>query len=183
MKRKADVVILCEDQDHETFIRRFLQQKGWDSRRMRVVPFGTGAADKHVADSLPEELQALRNRHAKTILVVMIDGDRYGVDERLRWLEHACRQAGVLWRSDRERVAIFVPTWNLETWFHYLGGNSVTEGKKDYPRLNKPSDCQELVETLCTMCDAQNLRKPAPPSLERACEEYHGRVKLNGSTA
>lgn len=106
----------------------------------------------------------------------MLDGDRQGVDARCRELDEACDAAKVERRRSDERVAIFVPTWNIETWLAYLDGQRVDEQRNDYPRFEEAGDCQRHVDELHKMCRACQLRLPAPDSLVRACEEYRTRL-------
>lgn len=86
------------------------------------------------------------------------------------------QDAGCGPRQPDEKVAIFVPTWNIETWLAYLTGQTVTESLPNYPKLARERDCQPLVESLYQMCQRGSLRQPAPPSLEAACVEYKSRL-------
>ena len=92
MSRRVQIVLLCEDTQHETCLRRFLSAMGWETRAMRVekAPGGRGAADQFVRQQFPRELRAHRTRHATQALVTMMDGDLYGVDARLEQLNQAC---------------------------------------------------------------------------------------------
>jgi hypothetical protein len=172
------LVLLCEDKQHEVFARRFLNEMGWETRAMRVekVPGGRGAGEQFVRKRFPVELKAHRSRPVSQALVVMIDGDAEGTAARLQQLSHACREARVAERTDHDRVAIFIPTWNIETWLAYLDGDEVMEGRPDYPRLSREGDCQRHVEALAQMCGDRELREPAPASLETACSEYRTRL-------
>lgn len=111
----------------------------------------------------------------------MLDGDQQGVAGRCRTLDEACDAADVERRRSDEPVAIFVPTWNIETWLAYLDGQTVDEQRNNYPRLEEAGDCQRHVEELHQMCQACQLRLPAPHSLELACEKY--RTRLVGKAA
>jgi hypothetical protein len=179
MSRRVQLVLLCEDQQQETFIRRFLANTRW-SRKPRVViaPPGYGSAEQFVRTQFPAELlEYRRNRHRVTLaLIVMIDGDQKGVNGRLNELNEACRSAGIAFRRPDERIAIFIPTWRIETWLAYLNGTDVDEGKNDYPRLSRPRDCQPQVDRLYEMCQEGALRQPSPPSLDAACDEYQTRL-------
>jgi len=182
MSRKAQLVLICEDQDHESFARRFLNRAGWSTRRLRVerVPPPQGSAEQYVRKRFPVELTAYRSNRQRVTerLVVFIDGDNRGASHRLDELDQACRSSGIEPRAKDEKVAIFVPTWNIETWLAYLSGlEEVDESKGDYPRLKRPRDCQSHVDQLYDMCQGGALRHPAPPSLEAACAEYHSRLK------
>lgn len=106
----------------------------------------------------------------------MIDGDSRGVRGRLSQLDQACREGNVGVRRDGDNVAIFVPTWNIETWLAYLDGEDVDEGRGNYPRLPRPRECSRHVAELAKMCRNAALREPVPDSLRHACEEYNSRV-------
>ena len=96
-------------------------------------------------------------------LIVMCDGDSAGHVARLRELDRECPARQIPARSADEAVAVFCPTWNVETWLAYLSGSTVDERRSDYPRLARPRDCQPHVETLYAMCEHDKaLRHPAP---------------------
>lgn len=184
MSRPAEIVLVCEDQQQETFVRRFLKrhlryEARELSRRLRVekAQAGRGAADQFVLERFPREVAAYRRQGGKrqTRLLVMIDGDSFGVERRTQHLATACRQKQIEPRKDTEQIVVLVPTWNIETWLYWLGGHDVDEAKKDYPRLQKESDCQPRVNELATMCQSGKLRDRAPPSLVAACSEFNQR--------
>jgi hypothetical protein len=180
MSRGVQLVLVCEDRQHETFARRFLEKAGWSTRRLRVeiAPRGRGSAVQFVRERFPKELLAYRtNRNRVTQgLIVMLDGDDRGVVGRLDELANVCQGQGIQPREPDEHVAIFVPTWNIETWLAYLSGTDVDESKSDYPRLDRPRDCQEHVDRLHEMCQQGALRQPAPALLEAACVEWRTRM-------
>jgi hypothetical protein len=175
MSRKVSLVLLCEDSQHEVFVRRFLKKAGWSDQRPRVekAPKGRGSAEQFVRERFPKELSAYRaNRNLVAQgLIVVCDGDSQGVKGRLDVMASACAAEKVPPRKDDEKVAFIIPTWNIETWFAYLDGSEVDEGKRDYPKLDRPRKCQTHVDRLYEMC-RQGLRKPVPASLEAACAEY-----------
>ena len=80
-------------------------------------------------------------------------------------------------RTDEDDVAVFIPTWNIETWLAYLDGEDVDEERGNYPRLRRPRDCAEHVRRLAELCRRRALRQPAPWSLVTACREYDGRLR------
>lgn len=179
-KRQTNVVLLCEDQQHEVFLRRFLQKMGWTHRNMTVVlsPSGKGSAEQFVRKRFVKELaeyRRARNRVSVT-LVVMIDGDQKGPAKRRIELKDACQEQNVAFLKSEERVLIAVPTWRIETWFAYLDGKDVDETKRDYQRLPRPRECRRHVDKLTEMCETNALRSPAPPSLASACNEYNERM-------
>ncbi|HEX4962009.1 MAG TPA: hypothetical protein VF173_14315 [Thermoanaerobaculia bacterium] len=183
MSRRVQLVLLCEDKQQEVFARRFLNAVGWETRAMRVekAPPGRGAGEQFVRERFPRELKAHRSRPVSQALVVMMDGDAAGPAARLQQLGKVCREAGIAERAGDERVAVFIPTWNIETWLAYLEGRQVEEGRSDYPRLASERDCQRHVEALVQMCRTEKLREPAPSSLNAACSEYHARLASRGT--
>lgn len=176
MNRCVQMILLCEDRQHETFARRFLEKSGWPTRRLRVViaPRGRGSAEQFVRERFAIELAAYRSNRNRVAqgLIVVCDGDRLGVGGRIDDFADTCRAHGVAPRKADDRVALFVPTWNVETWLAYLSGSTVDEATTNYPRLKRPRDCQPHVDRLYEMCQQKSLRQPAPPSLEAACLEY-----------
>ena len=174
MRRSIQIVLLCEDGQHEAFARRFLKKMGWDNRQLRVekAPKGRGSGEQYVRERFPIELAACRKQAVFRGLIALIDGDSKGVVGRLDELKEACKERDIDFRRDDEPILAFVPTWQLETWFAYLDGEVVDENKRDYPRLRRPRDCQKHVDILAEMCRGRKLRHPAPSSLVAACKEY-----------
>lgn len=165
-------MLLCEDKQHQTFVYRFLITMGWKGHQIRIRSSRKGSAEQYVRDRFPTELVEQRRSSVSRALMVMMDGDKGGIRARKNELDDVCNSAKLMPRSTKERVAVFIPTWRIETWLAYLDGNTVNETKRDYPRLRRPRDCQSHVNTLVDMCLKNQLRPPAPPSLADACREY-----------
>lgn len=180
MSRNVQVVILCEDRQQGAFARRFLERtgRGFRVQRVEVSPKGRGAGEQFVREQFRKELAYYRARKHRVgqALVVLIDADGKDVADRARQVEGTCVEAGEEPRQMSERVPIFVPARNIETWFTYLEGQTVNENDS-YPRLKHERDCQQHVDSLYAMCQRQALRQPSPPSLEVACAEYHSRLQ------
>ena len=176
MSRKARIVILCEDNQHEAFARRFLARAGRKPRDIRVekAQRGGGAGEQFVRERFPKEVAALSQATVAGVLIVLIDGDAVGVHARVSALRRECAEQGVA-VTHADRVFTFVPTRSIETWLAYLSGDTVNESEQ-YPRLERERDCQVHVRALARMCERNELRDPAPPSLSAACGEY-GRLK------
>lgn len=188
MSRSVQIVLLCEDRQHEAFARRFLKKIGKDYRVQRVErvnPKGRGSGEQFVRERFKKELEyyRLRKHRVGQALIVLIDADTKSngresqnpherVMARIRELESAAET-----RKNDECVIIFVPARNIETWLAYLEGQTVNENKV-YPHLKRERDCQHHVDCLFEMCQEGILRQPAPTSLEEACREYRMRLKL-----
>ena len=179
-RRNVQLVVVCEDTQQESFIRRFLSRRGWDTRRIRVekAAAGRGSGEQFVRERFPVELNAYRKKAGQVdqVVVAMIDGDNHGVTTRLKELDDVCEKNGIPPRESADRVAVFVPTWNIETWFAYLDGHTVDESRPDYPRLERERLCQSHVNILSEMCGSGGLKAPAPFSLSAGCVEYHQRL-------
>jgi len=180
MSRNVQVVLLCEDRQHEAFARRFLKRAGRDYRvqRVEISPKGCGSGEQFVKERFGKELSFYRDRQHRVgqALIVLIDADRKGVTARVQQVEDAAVEGGQTPRQADERVAIFVAARNIETWIAYLDGQTVNE-QDVYPRLKRERDCQQHADRLYEMCQQGALRQPAPPSLEAACVEYNSRLQ------
>lgn len=174
MDRYSQIVILCEDRQQEVFARHFLVNCGINQSRIRVniCPAGGGAAEQFVRQQYPVEVREYRRRcnHLRIGLVVMIDADTKSVTGRANELEDELIRVSLPGRQPNERIGIFVPKQNIETWIHYLQGESVNE-MEEYPKFRgSEGACKSLVVEL-----AQNRHTPlpenAPPSLQTACDE------------
>lgn len=180
MSRNVQVVLLCEDRQHEAFARRFLKKAGNDFRVQRVEmnPKGCGSGEQFVRERFSKELDYYRSRQHRVeqALIVLIDADGKGVAARIQQVEDASAERGQQPRRSDERVAIFVAARNIETWIAYLDGQTVDESTT-YPRLQYQRDCQRHVDYLYEMCQQGGLRQPAPQSLAAACVEYSSRLQ------
>ncbi|NLE73036.1 MAG: hypothetical protein GX604_00155 [Actinobacteria bacterium] len=174
MPRRVNIVILCEDTQQGVFANRFLELAGKSIRVMRIEK---GPGEAFVRKQFPKELAYYRARKHKVdqALIVIIDADTLGVTKRVKQLEAAISEAGQDPRGVDERVALFVPARNIETWIAYLDGQTVNESDP-YPKLRLESDCRRAVRCLHDMCQRNALREPAPPSLKQACDEYRSRL-------
>lgn len=172
-RRRVQLVILCEDRQHEAFLRRFFVAEGWHPRSLRIERnFVPGSAEKLVRTNYPDELRKLRVApHVAKGLVVCIDEDKSGEGHREEQFAEALRAAAMEALRADEKVLHLVPARNIETWIAYLDGKDVDEVTV-YPKLRFQSLCGPMVLALKSMCDAGRLRLPAPPSLERACIAY-----------
>ncbi|MXX05511.1 MAG: hypothetical protein F4Z71_01980 [Gammaproteobacteria bacterium] len=179
-RRRVGLVILCEDRQQEVFFRKFFEEIGWNLRQIRfeTAPRGKGSAKQYVVRKFPNELAGYRAKKNKvnSKLIVVVDGDKPGVLGSINELKESCLEFPIEPRKNDEAVAIFVPTWNIETWLAYLVGGTVDETKRNYSRLGRPRECQKHVKILVQMCQNEGLRKPAPESLRIACEEYQTRL-------
>jgi hypothetical protein len=172
MASRVRAVILCEDRQQEVFVRTFLAACGISLVRVRINPDGRGSAEQYVRENYLAEVRTFRSKfpaQPDIRLVVMTDADKRTAQERFQSLEHVLEQNGLPTRQPQERIGVFIPKRNIETWIYFLKGRPVNE-EEAYPYLRKQSECKPEVERL-----AQNRRNPlpkdAPPSLCDACQE------------
>ena len=178
-KRRVKIVLLCEDSQHEAFIRRFLKGMGWNTREIRVEksPSAIGSAEQWVREKFPVELSVYRQRRqqAASALIAMIDADTKNVQDRINDYEAACNSRQIEFRADGEAVAIVVPKRNIETWIRYLSGRPVNE-QDAYPKLNRKRRCKPAVDHLVELCHSTGLAPDAPQALVEGCDEYKVRI-------
>jgi hypothetical protein len=175
MSRNVSAVILCEDKLQQTFIRKFLNQKGFENRKIILIdlPNGKGCGFKFVQDQFELELKQLNRRHSKTVLIAMIDQD--GKQERFTELVRKRDK----YKSDYpnlniHRILIFAPNRSIETWIKSI------QDRASVPEINVlqhylrgcEKDCLSAVKELAVWCNAQSLPDYLPISLYKACEEY-----------
>jgi hypothetical protein len=123
--------ILVEDRTLERLVRHCLLEWGASSREIRVLPLpaGRGSGKQWVDREYPIQVRAYRRRAFENIvLVVGTDADEQTVQQRAQRLAGTLRDAGCDARTDQERIAIWIPKWNIETWLLFLKGEDVHEG-------------------------------------------------------
>ena len=167
------IILLCEDKQTDSFVRRFLKHRNFTNRDIKTLPLphGSQSGEQWVRQRYPAELKAIRGQQQAYLLIV-IDADNLTVQDRRTQLDTHCQQEGVPPRTAEDPAIVIVPRRNIETWFAYLDGSDVDE-QQTYPKLAQESDCRNHARELYQMCHrTQRLRKPVPRSLELACEEY-----------
>ena len=119
--------LLCEDTNHERLLRKVLEKRfGIGPRQVFVdaAPRGEGDASKRVQNQFVGVLKDHRSKRSKSLpshrVVVVIDGDKHGVDTRLKTLDSLLRDAKEPALSNADRVAVLVPTYSVETWLLWL---------------------------------------------------------------
>lgn len=168
------IVILCEDLQQEVFARHFLLRRGFHDRKIQIDRnmTGQGSGEQYVRTHYAEQVKDYRSKSTflSRCLVVVIDADKHTIEERLRQLDAALEADGQPKRQANEKIAIFVPKRNIETWIHYLKGEAVDE-ERAYPKLARQGACKrdydKLVKNVCPI----GLPEDAPPSLLAACQE------------
>jgi hypothetical protein len=128
--RGVRFTVLVEDRALERFVRECLYALGVHKREIRIVEYraGRGSAKQRIDDEYAIQVQAYRRRSTENIaLVVGTDADDQTVQQRIQRLGEVLQQAGRKARSPQERIAVWVPRWNIETWLLFLSGRQVDE--------------------------------------------------------
>lgn len=194
----VEIVLLCEDQQTNSFVRNFL--KHWNVKGRNIttlrLPASRGAGEKWVREQYPKELKAIRairDRRKKSrnirnrknaYLIVVIDADIHTLDYRHQQLKQECEENHILPRNSSDiNVLHIIPRRNIETWLKYLeneNNENVDESIK-YPKLKRPRDCKKHAKNLYNMyCNRQKQKQLcefAPDSLRKACNEYRKLIK------
>lgn len=180
-----EVTILCEDIDQERFIRQYLICRGLDDRKIKDFGNPKGRVIENnnasIVEHYPGLIKSHRTRkHRNLAVVVMIDADEDSVSDKMRSLHKKLDEAaGNLNKDTRlpnEKVAIFVPARNIETWFYYIMEgqecNEITDYKDDNMSAEEriklaKSAANKLAREICP----QGVDRIALPSLRYACTE------------
>lgn len=171
--------VLCEDRKTENLVRRLCDAWGLSSRDVwvSVAPSARGAASAWVIRNYSKQVTAFRavSRFQRELgLLVVIDGDNVGVKERERELAKqlvAQEKEPLEPRGPDERLAIFVPTWSIETWLFWLSGDRHVDESRSY--RNDARSASDHVSRDSGLALAAFLRgsELGLPSLEAARKE------------
>ncbi len=177
-RRKATLIVVCEDKRQKTFAYRFLLGMGWERHQIHFskMSSGSGSGAKRVIETYPLELKIYRSRHVTCALVVIIDGDERGVEARMRQLNQECGNFGIPCRQKEEKVAFIVPTYSIETWIRFLQGYPVNE-ELNYKEKVHDDECKPSADRLVEYCKSTVLPNNAPSALRLACDEYRERIR------
>ena len=174
-RRGVRVTVLVEDRALERFVREVLLLLRFQRHEMRFVMHqaGRGSAKQWVEQRYPSEVRAHRKEahHQQIILLVGTEADEQTVADRFRYLASKLTDAGLADRNDNERIALWVPKWNVETWFLHLSGEGVDE-KKDYKtKLRNPDYRAVAREFVSRFRMSPSEHSAALPSLKVAFKE------------
>lgn len=173
-RRKAKIIILCEGVEDYDLARRALMRMGWKNRMFepRVCPRGTQAGEQFVREAYAGEVRLQRTREGRKLLVCT-DADRYAVSERVRQLETTLKTAGERARGRQERIALWIPRRNLETWVYLYTQDGRVDESTDYKHRVREEDFQAAARQLGDDLKRQAAPSRACPSLARAFAETH----------
>jgi hypothetical protein len=196
-------VVLCEDVQAFTFIRRVLIETGANARNISKVPYpdnrfhahGAGSprqvegymvyacGSQHVQMNFPSELKAIRAQHAKrkAALVVHTDVDNATaggttVQQRRSKLDAECATAKVPPTTAADPVAFLIARREVETWIHFLTSGTTVNEHTQYPKLHGcEADCQPAAAAFADYARAPStIPGQVPPSLSIAIQQLAG---------
>ena len=165
----SQIYILCEDKSHYHFAKKYFELKGFNKRNIRGehnpkgISVGSGA--EFVKNHYLEQVDIFKNKGKRLdyILVVIVDDDTKNNLQNIHQLYTPLLN---------EKILIFSPKRNIESWFHYINGNSISESS-DYKKHHKNAKptvfAKKLKEEICL----NGLPEQAPSSLHHACTELN----------
>ena len=174
-RRGVRVTVLVEDRALERFAREVLLVLRFHRREMRfeVHPAGRSSAKQWVEKRYPVEMRTYRSKvkFQQIALLVGTEADEQTVAHRSRNLAAKLTDAGLAGRNDDERIALWVPKWNVETWILYLSGEDVDEEANYRTKLRDP-DYPAVAKAFVSRFHVSSDERTATlPSLEMAFEE------------
>lgn len=161
-------VVLCEDEQQYAFARHFLKQMATPELRQCYKVLGPG--HQGVRAKLGKETASIRKQGSSAALVAIIDADGHSLESRRRYAQELIDAEQSL--TAKDPVAILVAERNIETWIHWLEGNSVDTEEKHPKRRGRERECRPAVNKLKALCDSQSLPNDAPASIVDACQEF-----------
>jgi hypothetical protein len=174
-ERIARIILLVEDINQETLLRRYLQQFGHDNRNMRPVKIaaGHGSGEQFVRERYSSEVRAIRAQLARTkaCLIVVLDADTGSVGDRRHQLERALRDADETPRGASEPILHLIPKRNVETWILCLNSRDVDE-VTDY-RHDRRVDPESIKRAARTLYDWTRPNFVLPDSCVASLEACH----------
>ncbi|NJN95029.1 MAG: hypothetical protein HC875_13460 [Anaerolineales bacterium] len=176
-RRGVTLVILCEDLQQEVFARKYFMTRfdlGYRDIRVNRNEKGKGSGEYHVREQYPNEVKTYRSKSpylSSIRLAVFIDTDNNAVEQRLKEMDSMLLNDGQERRQRNEKIAVFTPKRNIETWIHYLMGETINEQTSYQKFTNNEGACKPYVERLASEICPVGLPADAPPSLHVACDE------------
>jgi len=177
------ISILCEDLAQYDFISAYAKLLGAESRKIiKLSAYNNATVLKHYPHAVKSHRQYASQN---IILLIMIDADEKTIQERLsefdEKLDYQKYKLNQNTRLDKEKILIFTPIRNIESWFHYIATNdfnaeSLTDNKGkivSYKNQYLNTDVNELAARLKENICVKGLPQNAPSSLHHACNELN----------
>lgn len=178
MSERVSLVVLCEDELHQTFVSAFLRRmKTASIRELRVRKAGKKG---EVIKAFPEEVERLRKSNARSCLIVVIDADERSMQQIDGALRVSLRQEGMDEQYEILPILIVAPRWEMDNWALHLLEESIAE-ERDRGAKEKLGDRgREAARLLAAACKSGRLPDPTLPSLEAACRDWQAYRQRHG---
>jgi hypothetical protein len=170
------VWVWCEDRRTEQFARELLTKKlRLQPRAVRwnVAPKGSGSAAQWVIQNCPRvESMARASKHQSHLgFLVIVDGDQHGLVGRMHQVVGEPDR-----REHADRIAVWVPTWSIETWVLWLCDRRIdgepVDDRRSLKHDVKDNDYRSLVSAAVAAWEPpRGTETSAMPSLSRARAE------------
>lgn len=136
MANRLRYSLLCEDTEQERLFRPILEKVL--RRRIHVEPRKPNGGFTFVLANLRKAAIYIRRYQRESVgLLVVVDGDCDDYRERLAKVHEVLHEVGIQ-DEKPERIAVCIPTRNVETWTLWLCGvsdlNETTDYKSRYQR-------------------------------------------------
>ena len=183
--RRVQVVVLCEGEKDFRFAYRCLVECGWrpDQIKANISPPGKCSAYDYVLDNYPVEVRANRKGKGQRELLVLVDADKKKEDGRRKQLEQRLHKAREPARRGDDRIALWVPTRQLEAWVYFLTHGTADE-KTDYKEHHQVKDAERppAARQFARMLkERRALPTGAVPSMRKAVDEFERIRTVPGS--
>ena len=151
--------------DERFFTRLGTRVLGSPPEHVEKAPNGMGAASDWVIKRYPELMRRypLRYPNENVALVVAVDGDNQGHRRRKLRFDEELSQRNMNPREERERVAICLPTWSVETWVACLCAWNPPSGPLDESRSFKLDVDRALTSGQLSLANAVENWSQTPP--------------------
>lgn len=177
--------LLCEGARDRRFLEALCDLWGIDAhqRNVVVVPPGTaGDAKNWIRKRYTDPEKGLvrlvlsKNFQAKLGLLVMIDGDNLGYEARKRWLDDGLEAAGRPRRGADDRIAVFSPSWSLETWLLWLWGEADVDELASFKEDGRTGGPERAARFRAACKEPQNTERSAANAWNTPRMETEARV-------
>ena len=172
MSTRVRVVVIYEDEAQRFFLVELARRLG-----IKPIRFEHGRDCNGVLDMFATEVAVIRARNFQRNLglLVCIDADHLGLKGRREELLRVVRACKDRERGAEERIALLVPTLEIENWYVHLCYPQARpmDEAQDYKessqwrqlRADLPMAARKAIEAW------QAAQQPEPPSIARAREE------------
>ena len=129
--RGVRFTVLVEDRALERFVRECLHALGVHTTGNPGCPIPRRAGLREAVDrprvSRPGPERIAERSFENIALIVGTDADEQTVQQRVLRLNEMLQEVGHEPRASHERLALWIPRWNIETWLLFLSGRDVHE--------------------------------------------------------